>query len=278
MDLTRIGIAGTPELKSFKPIAKKVLDALKGQDYVVESHTARGLGVKGVPLSDMKVDVIITVGGDGTLLRTLQATDRPVLGVNAGILGFLTEVQPDEVKSAIKRLLSGDYNIDERLKLKTMMDGERLEDATNEAVLHTAHIAKMRHFEISIDGKRATEIRADGLIIATPTGSTSYAMSVGSSIIDPRVDALVIAPIAPFRLAARPLVVPAKSKIGVTIKDPKDCIMVIDGQVEFATKGSEKYMFTGSEKKARFISFRDDFYSTLEEKLIASAPISAQRH
>lgn len=278
MDPTRIGISGTPELKSFKPIAKKVLEALKGQDYVVESHTARGLGVKGVPLADMKVDVIITVGGDGTILRTLQGSDKPILGVNAGILGFLTEVQPKDIKPAIKRLLSGDYNIDERLKLKTMMDGKRLEDATNEAVLHTAHIAKMRHFEISIDGTRATEIRADGLIIATPTGSTSYAMSVGSSIIDPRVDAFVIAPIAPFRLAARPFVVPAKSRIGVTIKEPRECIMVIDGQVEFVTKGDEKYLFTASERRARFISFKDDFYSTLEEKLIASAPISAQRH
>ncbi len=277
MDTTRIGISGTPELKNFKPVARKVLEALKGHDYVVESHTARGLGVKGVPLSDMKVDVIITVGGDGTILRTLQGSDKPVLGVNAGVLGFLTEVQPKDVKPAVKRLLSGDYNIDERLKLKTTMDGKRLEDATNEAVLHTAHIAKMRHFEISIDGTRATEIRADGLIIATPTGSTSYAMSVGSSIIDPRVDAFVIAPIAPFRLAARPFIVPAKSKIGVTIKDPKELIMVIDGQVEFATRGTEKFVFTGSEKKARFVSFRDDFYATLEQKLIASAPISAQR-
>jgi len=239
---------------------------------------ADGLGLKGIPLSSMKVDVLITVGGDGTILRTLQGTDRPVLGVNAGVLGFLTEVQPDEIKPAIKRLLSGKYKINERLKLKTVMDGKRLEDATNEAVLHTAHIAKMRHFEISIDGARATEIRADGLIIATPTGSTSYAMSVGSSIIDPRVDALVIAPIAPFRLAARPLVVPAKSKIGVTIKEPKECIMVIDGQTEFTTKGTEKYVFTGSEKKARFISFKDDFYSTLEQKLVSSAPYSAQRH
>lgn len=238
---------------------------------------AEAMGLEGVPLAEINADVIVTVGGDGTILRTLQGTDKPVLGVNAGVLGFLTEVQPGDVKPAITRLLKGDYKIDERLKLKTVMDGKRLEDATNEAVLHTAHIAKMRHFEISIDGARATEIRADGLIVATPTGSTSYAMSVGSSIIDPRVDALVIAPIAPFRLAARPLVAPADSKIGVSIKEPKECIMVIDGQTEFTTKGTERYIFTGSEKKARFISFRDDFYTTLEQKLVASAPSSAQR-
>jgi NAD+ kinase len=259
-------------------VAKKVLEALKGVDYVVETHTAEALGLKGVPLAKMKVDALITVGGDGTILRTLQASDAPVMGVNAGVLGFLTEIQAEEIKTAIKKLLKGDYHIDERLKLKTVLNGKRLEDATNEAVVHTAHIAKMRHFAISVDGTPATEIRADGLIVATPTGSTSYAMSVGSSIIDPRVDALVIAPIAPFRLAARPLVVSARSKIAVRILDPKECTMVIDGQCEFKIRGDETLVFTASEKKAKFISFKDDFYRNLEEKLIASAPFAAHRH
>jgi NAD+ kinase len=259
-------------------VAKKVLEALKGNDYVVETHTAEALGLKGVSLAKMKVDVLISVGGDGTILRTLQGNDAPVMGVNAGVLGFLTEIQAEDVKAAIKKLLKGDYHIDERLKLKTVLNGRRLEDATNEAVVHTAHIAKMRHFTISVDGTRATEIRADGLIVATPTGSTSYAMSVGSSIIDPRVDALVIAPIAPFRLAARPLVVSARSKIAVSILEPKECTMVIDGQCEFKIRGDENLVFTASEKKAKFISFKDDFYRNLEEKLIASAPFAAHRH
>ncbi|MCU0852015.1 MAG: NAD(+)/NADH kinase [Thermoplasmata archaeon] len=255
-----------------------MLEALKGTDYVIESHTAEALGLQGIPLSKMKVDALITVGGDGTILRTLQACDAPVMGVNAGVLGFLTEIQADEVKPAVKNLLAGRFHIDERLKLKTTLNGKRLEDGTNEAVVHTAHIAKMRHFAISIDGTPATETRADGLIVATPTGSTSYAMSVGSSIIDPRVEAFVIAPIAPFRLAARPLVVAAKSKIQVRIMEPKECTMVIDGQCEFKIRGDETLVFTASEKKARFISFKDDFYRNLEEKLIASAPFAAHRH
>ncbi len=251
---------------------------MKGSDYVMESRTAEALGMEGIPLSSMRVTALITIGGDGTILRTLQACDAPVMGVNAGVLGFLTEIPANEIKAAVKNLLAGKYHIDERLKLKTTMNGKRLEDATNEAVVHTAHIAKMRHFEISIDGTPATEVRADGLIVATPTGSTSYAMSVGSSIIDPRVEAFVIAPIAPFRLAARPLVVAAKSKITVTIMEPRECTMVIDGQCEFKIRGDERLVFTASEKKARFISFKDDFYRTLEEKLIASAPSAAQRH
>ena len=251
---------------------------MKGQDYVIEKHAAEALGKKGVLLPNMGADVIITIGGDGTILRTLQGTDSPILGINAGVLGFLTEVPPGEAISAVKRVLSSKYRIEERLKLKTVMNGRRLEDATNEAVIHTAHIAKMRHFEISVDGTPATEMRADGLIVATPTGSTCYAMSVGSSIIDPRVDALVIAPIAPFRLSARPFVVPARSKISVTIKEPRECIMVIDGQCEFDMSGKEKLVFTASDKKARFVSFKDDFYRNLEEKLVAQVPpYAAQR-
>jgi NAD+ kinase len=104
----------------------------------------------------MDADVIITIGGDGTILRTLQGTDSPILGINAGVLGFLTEVPPGEATSAVRKMLSGKYRIEERLKLKTVMNGRRLEDATNEAVIHTAHIAKMRHFEISVDGTPAT--------------------------------------------------------------------------------------------------------------------------
>jgi NAD+ kinase len=245
---------------------------------VLEQGIAKELGGDGVPLAKMKVDVIITIGGDGTILRTLQGTDLPILGVNAGVLGFLTEVQPDEVATALTRLLAKKYSIDTRLKLKTVVDGKRLEDATNETVIHTSQIAKLRHFAMSIDGTPATEMRADGIIVATPTGSTSYAMSVGSSIIDPRVEALVFAPIAPFRLSARPLVVPSTSKMSVRIKDPRPCSLVVDGQLERQLTGDEEIVFTGSEKKARFVTFnKDDFYINLEHKLMAWSPYSVQR-
>ena len=265
-------------MDKFEAVANEVLKAVQGQDYVVEADTAAALGLDGVALSDMNVDVAISIGGDGTVLRTLKVVDSPLLGVNAGVLGFLTEVMPDGIDEAIGRILSGDYRIDERLRLKTTMDGDRLEDAVNEAVIHTAHIAKMRHFSVSIDGQFATELRADGVIVATPTGSTCYAMSVGSAIIDPRVEALVIAPIAPFRLAARPFVVPAKSVIDIRVVEPKECTMVIDGQDAFEMKGDEKLQFTASEKTARFISFEDDFYRDLEEKLISFTPHAVHRH
>ena len=225
-----------------------------------------------------RADVVISIGGDGTMLRALSVTEQPILGINAGAMGFLTEVGPDDIDWAIERLLKRDYIIDERTKLRTIMDGRRLLDAVNEAVIHTAHIAKMRHFTVSVDGQPATDLRADGVIVATPTGSTSYAMSVGSSIVDPRVEALVIAPIAPFRLAARPFVVPAKSKIEIAIAEPKECTMVIDGRETLEMTGEEHLEFSASEKKARFVSLEDDFYKDLQEKLIAFTPQAVHRH
>src|SRR3989339_417404 len=274
----RIGISGTPELKNFKRVANKVVEALKGEDIVFEERTAEALGRDGVPLNKLKADVLITVGGDGTFLRTLQSTSLPILGVNAGVLGFLTEVQPGEIETSMAQLIKGDYKIDKRLKLKVVVDGKRMKDTTNEAVVHTAHVAKMRHFVVSVDNKPATQMRADGIIVATPTGSTCYAMSVGSSIIDPRVEALVRAPIAPFRLSARPLVVPAKSSISVTIHEPKECVMVADGQEEVFLTGNEEIVFTSSEKKARFVILKGEFYKNLEEKLMASSPMIGHRH
>ena len=274
----RIGIAGTPELKNFKRVAQKVLQELEGEDLVFEEHTAEALGFDGVPLNKIKADVLVSIGGDGTILRNLQATSVPILGVNAGVLGFLTEVQPDEVKESIAQLLRGDYKVERRLRLKVVVDGRRLKDATNEAVVHTAHVAKMRHFVVSIDHKPATDMRADGIIVATPTGTTCYAMSVGSSIIDPRVEALVIAPIAPFRLSSRPLVVPAKSSISVTVHEPNECVMVIDGQEEIFLDGDEEIVFSASEKKARFVILKSEFYKNLVEKLMASSPMIGHRH
>ncbi len=274
----RIGIVGTPELENFKGVAEKVLKELKGQDIVFEENTAKALGKKGIPLGIIDADFLISIGGDGTILRTLQRSSLPILGVNAGVLGFLTEVEPKEIPASFKQLLKGEFTVEKRAKLKVVCNGKRLMDATNEAVIHTAHIAKMRQFVISVDGMPATSMRADGIIVATATGSTCYAMSVGSSIIDPRVQALVIAPIAPFRLSARPLVVPAKSHVVVTVHDPMPCIMVLDGQEEQMLTGKEKMTFTSSEHNAKFVILRSEFYKNLEEKLMASSPLVGHRH
>ena len=154
------------------------------------------------------------------------------------------------------------------MRLKTMLDNNILPCSLNEAVIHTAHVSKLRHFEIMVDDSLAEEVRADGIIIATPTGSTCYAMSAGSPILDPRVPALVIVPIAPFALSSRALVVPAKSKITIKLYEFKPCMLVLDGQ--FVKKIEENFTmeFTSSKNYAEFIRFSTDFYKRVWEKLV----------
>jgi NAD+ kinase len=140
----------------------------------------------------------------------------------------------------------------------------------NEAVVHTAHVAKIRHFQVFVDGEMAINVRADGIVVATPTGSTCYAMSLGAPLVDPRVEALVIAPMAPFKFAARPVVVPASSRITLQVVRPKECVVVVDGQQELQMEGHETVEFKVAAQKARFVNFGQGFYARTREKLMGT--------
>jgi len=264
----RFGVTANPRIPSAMESAKHVLVRLEpAHEVLLESDLARALGRKGLPLAHMKADVILAIGGDGTILRALQLSDAKVLGINSGSLGFLAEVNADEADAYLERTIRGDYKVQERMRLKVVVDGERMFDCTNEAVVHTAHIAKIRHFEIQLDEQVVERVRADGVIVATPTGSTSYSMSAGGPIVDPHVDAIIVTAIAPFKPASRPHVFPARGQIHVRLLKPKECLLVMDGQHESSLKGTEDVVFTASERRAKFIRFGDDFYRRIEEKL-----------
>ncbi|MCK5396684.1 MAG: NAD(+)/NADH kinase, partial [Thermoplasmata archaeon] len=173
----KVGVLANPQLRDVDSIARELLDVIGDRaEIIIEEKLAQKLGMDGQPLADMCVDVLITIGGDGTILHALQRCNPVIAGINAGQLGFLTEIPKDEISKKISRILTGDYEVEERLRLKVMRNEERLLDCLNEAVLHTAHVSKMHHFEVLVDGTLAMNVRADGLIISTPTGSTSYAM------------------------------------------------------------------------------------------------------
>ena len=264
----RIGVLANPELKELKDIGREVLDAIgDAADIQIDESIAEVLGGTGVPFEKMDADVLVVIGGDGTMLYSLQHTDAVVVGINAGKLGFLTEIMLSEIKDKLGRVVSGDYFVEERTKLKIEHNGKRLPDCMNEAVLHTYHVSKMREFEILVDGKPAMNIRADGIIISTATGSTSYAMSVGGPIIDPRMDAFVIAPIAPFNLGIRPLVIPAACRIDIHQLKERKCVLVLDGQTEYDIEPDDKIVMGRSEKVARFVRFDEEFYKKAWEKL-----------
>jgi NAD+ kinase len=145
-------------------------------------------------------------------------------------------------------------------------------------VIHTSQVAKLRHFNVKIDGQLMSTMRADGLIFATPTGSTSYALSVGAPILDPRLEGFVVAPIAPLWLSAKTTVVPSSSRIQVTLDVPRQCTVVADGRDETKFEGGERLEIFKSKHPAKFIRFDQNFYKRMREKLLEALTLSAESY
>ena len=264
----RYGVYTNRHVRNAVKYTQEVIDALQGQTYFVDSDIAEVMGIPGMPLADMDVDIVIVVGGDGTLLKALQHTDAKVIGINDRSVGFLAEIDHDHIKEGIDRLLREDYIVETRFRLNCWYNGQYLTPSVNEAVVHTASVAKIRHFRVYIDDVLASELRADGLIISTPTGSTCYAMSLGAPYMDPKVKALMVVPMAAYKFNSRPFIVPATSKITVENVLDKECLIVLDGQEEFKMDGCSKVDFMLSDRKARFIRYDTDFYSRVRDKLV----------
>lgn len=266
----RFGIVAKPEIDDkgielIKTLIKEIRKAK--EEFFLEECLGKKIGIEGLPLRKLDVDILITFGGDGTILRSLQECNSKIFGINAGIMGFLTEVEPNQALVGLRRILAGDYEVEKRIKLKVVFNGKRQADATNDVVMHTSTISELRHFEIFVDDAIAQKIRADGVIVATPTGSTGYAMSVGGPLIDPRVKSFVIAPIAPYTTSAKPMIVPSKAKIEIRITDKKSSVMIIDGGCKTKVGFGDILSFTESEKNAEFVRLEANFYEKMKEKM-----------
>lgn len=242
-------------------------------EILVDEDIASQIGIVGASvelMEESRVDFIISVGGDGTILRTIHKMKDPVpiLGINMGTLGFLVDVEPKDAIKALQHLLNG-FEVDERSRLQVLLNGGCLPPATNEVALLTASPAKMIEFEIMVDGALMEDFRADGVIIATSTGSTAYAMSAGGPIVNPRVDAIVLVPMAPFKLSSRPWVIPGNSTIEVRLKLPeKEALVVIDGQSTTTISVNDTVVISKAGTPARFVkASRDGFYAKVKSKL-----------
>jgi NAD+ kinase len=266
----RFGIVARRDRGEALKLAYRVYDFLKvsGYEVVVDEETYRHLSEfmpeDVLPLEEFDVDFIIVIGGDGTILRVEHCTKKeiPILGINMGTLGFLTEVEPHEAFFALSKLLEGEYHIDERIKLRTYLNGEnRVPDALNEVVILTGIPGKIIHLKYYIDGGLADEIRADGLIVSTPTGSTGYAMSAGGPFLDPRLEAVVIAPLAPIALSSRPMIVPATSTIDIrNIALTREIILAVDGQFYTYLDPETEITVKLSPRRAKFVRFTREVY------------------
>jgi len=266
------GLVCKPGVKNTISLAKDVYDFLKENGEVfAEKSFAEEAKVKGYSLEEInkRSDIVVTIGGDGTILWALRGLDKPVFAINSGGMGFLSEVESKYAIGGIEKIIEGKYNVEERAKLKIIVDGKRLPDATNEVTVQTARIAKIMYLQLFVEGERFETLGADGVIVATPTGSTSYALSVGGPIMDPSVNAMVIAPLAPFRLSARPWIVPLDKKIGGKIlPQTKESKLVIDGNYSQNVTTDSNIMVTGSEKKAKLVRFGESFYQMVRLKLV----------
>lgn len=230
----------------------------------------------GVPLSDLAVglDLMISLGGDGTMLRAVDiaAEERvPVLGVNLGQLGYLTEVEPDGVRMALKRFLAGSYSIEERMRLRAVIqraDGDTVEiDALNEVVVEKAHPGRTVRLDVDFDGRPFTSYVADGLILATPTGSTAYSFSARGPIVDPLHRAIVLTPAAAHMLFDRSLVLGSDCEVRVTVADDRDASVCVDGRTVASLTAGDRVVCTDSHRPARLVTFgKRDFHSLLRSK------------
>ncbi len=276
----KVGIIAKPK-KPADQVVKELVSWLKEKNIeaILDEDTAILAGLESqYKKSDIPEisDFIVVLGGDGTLLsvaRLVYRNDVPILAVNLGSLGFLTEITLDELYPMLEKVIEGEYTTDERTMLEAFIyrHGEKIAEyrVLNDVVIHKGTLARIIQLEAKIDGLYLTTYRADGLIIATPTGSTAYSLAAGGPIIYPCVPALILNPICPFTLSQRPIVIDDSSVIEVTLlTENEDVFVTLDGQVGFALRVRDVVRVKKAENKIKLIKnpYRN-FFEVLRTKL-----------
>lgn len=248
-------------------------------DVQFDEETAAALGRKnGFPRGHLPsdVDLAIVAGGDGTLLSMARAAAPPgipLLGINFGSLGFLTELQPTEWLSGVEAVIEGRFSIEERRTLRVRhanRDGSVSEYAAlNDAVITKSALARMIGIQVQVDGAEVATYTSDGLIVATPTGSTAYNLSAGGPILDPRMAAFVISPICPHTMTYRPLVVPDSVTIEVSLLNAdEEVFLTLDGQIGFPLLADDRLTIDHHPTPVRLVRIAKlDFFEILRRKL-----------
>lgn len=221
------------------------------------------------------LDLVVSLGGDGTMLHAARLAvedEVPVLGVNLGTLGYLTEVEPSGIRMALKRFLAGSYQVEERMRLQVIVgraDGAApAATALNEVVIEKSSPGHTVRLEVELDGRPFTTWVADGLILATPTGSTAYSFSVRGPIVDPVHRAVLMAPVAPHMLFDRAMVLRPDCEVRVTVAGERSAGVSLDGRPEPALVPGDWVHCSGARVASRFVTFGEhDFHAVLRSKL-----------
>ena len=226
-----------------------------------------------------KVDIVVVFGGDGTLLNAARKYlnyDIPILGINMGNVGFLTDISTDNFEKTIKEVLDGNYKIEERNLVSAKFGNNHLY-GLNEVVIHSGAYAQLMRYRLNVNDKVVYEQRSDGLIIATPTGSTAYALSAGGPIIHPSLDVWTILPMLPQSLSPRPFVISSDEKVEMDLFDGpnENAKICVDGQDDIDIPYGEKILISKMEKTLKLVHPNDnDFFEACREKLGWSLNIS----
>ena len=272
--MKNVGIFYHPLNEATQTKAKQLQDFLVSRDITVwlgsawEGETARA------QLDN--TDLVLSIGGDGTILRSAQAVVPrmiPIIGINLGKLGFMTELSADEAIDRLPTLLSGEGWIDERAMLQAELaaDGEKADTyhALNDVVVARGAIARLVRVSASIDGKHLTDYKADGVIAATATGSTGYSLAAGGPILHPQSKDFLLVPITPHLSPAYALVLPAETPVQLTITTPYQATLSIDGHINMPLSNGASITVKQSPHRTRFLRIHpeDAFYRSLEQKL-----------
>jgi len=277
LTIKRVGIILrplSPELKRLFFQVKRVFERYEAEVFI-DSMSASMIGVAGQDFDFMckSSDILVCIGGDGTLISLARRSykyHKPILGINAGTLGFLVDINPSEVEDFIGKLYSGEFRIDERMMIKGILkkEGEeKLFYSFNDIVISHPSISKMVKVDAYIDKKWFNTYYGDGLIISTPTGSTAYNLAAGGPMTFPLTEAFILTPICPHSLTQPPLVMPVGFEI--EIKTPQsDSVVVVDGQDEYKFEKRGSLIVKKAEIGAKLIYRKDrSYFDVLRDKL-----------
>lgn len=288
-EFSTIGLIGRLDNEEARRSVERVLGFLqnRGLAVIVDGQTAALIAdellahpqtrIADIPTLGEHCDLAVVVGGDGSLLsaaRDLTHAGVPLLGVNRGRLGFLTDILPDDIEQKMNEVLDGKFVAEERFLLDVSLVRAGREvaraDALNDVVLHPGEFIRMLEFELYVDNYFVTSQRADGMIVSTPTGSTAYALSGGGPIMHPELNAIVLVPMNPHTLSSRPMVIPASSTIKIIVgeKDTAVAHITCDGQTHDPVADGDEIIITQKPQRLRLIHPRNhNFYERCRSKL-----------
>jgi len=270
-----VGIISRTDKEEALRLAAEVVRHLesKGTVPLLEPSLAAHLHLShySAPLEKMKADLMVTIGGDGTILRaclSMPKPEPPIIAVRAGSRGFLAEVSPEGALGAIDNYFRGDFRVERCSKIASFLDRGRLPDALNEVFVTSPSLAKMIHLRVFKNDKAVADCRADGVVVASQVGSTAYSLSGGGPILDPELNAFVLTPICPLTFM-HPMVFPAECELKIELLSPEKAMVVIDGQYQEELRREEPYVkVRKSEHVTTFVRFESSFYDRLRRRLL----------